>query len=461
MHYTILKVIFQIALRIFFKGFRVKNKSYIPKKGPMILVSNHPNTFMDPLVIASKVRPQVYFLANSSIFINKLVSWILHQLHLIPIKRKIDHSNQKVKVNNQAIFQKCYEFLGRKGTIIIFPEGESIGERRLRKLKTGTARIALGAEAAHNFELGLKIVTVGLNYSHPGQFRSDVFLNVDEPIEVTDYKELYQEDSFAAAKALTEKIREKLESHIINTRDQAEDNLALKIEQVYKPKLSDDIQLSPEKQEQEYLISKGIVEAIQHFEIHEPERLAQFQPKLDSYLNNLNRLHLSDEVFNNKKTSGGLLKSTLQTLLYLILGLPFFLYGWINNYLPYRIPGWIASKISRATHVVEYQAPVMLVTGIFTFIGFYSFQTILIHSIFQNGWLTLAYFLSLVPSGFFALFYGNYFLSIKDKWRLMALFYKRSDLVDQLIQQRKEIMQSLEQAKQDYLAYYQVPGSEI
>ena len=61
-------------------------------------------------------------------------------------------------------------------------------------IKTGVAIIALGAEAKYNFELDLSIVPIGLNYSNPHNFKSDVFVNIGKPIKVSDYKDIYLKD---------------------------------------------------------------------------------------------------------------------------------------------------------------------------------------------------------------------------------------------------------------------------
>ncbi len=454
MLYEFLKVIIRLALKVFFRNIRVKWDGEIPKKGPLIVVANHPNTFMDPLIIASILRPQVYFLANSSIFSSPFTRWLFKNLHMIPIQRKIDKPNQKV--DNKEIFQKCYDFLARGGTLLIFPEGTSVRERRLRKLKTGTARIALGAEAQHNFDIHIKILTVGLNYSKPESFRSEVFVNIDEPIHLKDYQESYQKDSFEAARDLTEDIRQKLEDHIIVTHNDREDTLAKLIEQVYKSKLSHDLPLADEAKEQSYLISKGIVDAVHHFEEQDPERLEAFQPKIDRYLRNLDRLKLNDEIFaTSKSKSRGLFWESLQTAIYFILGFPLFLYGLINNYIPYIIPSQVAAKIVHWTKVEEYTAPIMFATGILTFPFFYFLQGGLFHWLSGSFYGALLYLLSLPLSGFFALFYANYLHTTRDKWRLLGLFFKRNDLVSSLLSDRKEIIQDLEKAKKDYLSYYE------
>src|SRR5690606_32504145 len=131
----------------------------LPEQGPLLLVSNHPNTFMDPVVIASLLRQPVYFIAKSTVFGSSFTNWLLHKMHLIPIHRREDAPYQPV--NNDEAFAASYKALAQGKSIIIFPEGNSFNERRLRKIKTGTARIALGAEAT--MQAGVKIIPIGLN----------------------------------------------------------------------------------------------------------------------------------------------------------------------------------------------------------------------------------------------------------------------------------------------------------
>lgn len=457
MLYPLLKIIVRLALKVFFKSIKVQNPERIPSKGPMIVVSNHPNTFMDPLVVAALIRSEVYFLANSSIFSSGFTKWLFAKLHMIPIQRKFD--TNKEKVDNAQIFEKCYNFLGDGGTLLIFPEGTSVRERKLRKLKTGTARIALGAEEKFDFNLDLKIVSLGLNYSKPESFRSEVFVNVAEVISIQEYQEAFQKDAFQATQEITEQMRLQLEENIIITQDAEDEQLMKEIETVYKSQLSQEIELSEEEKEQDFLISKGIADAVTHFNLHEPERIQAFRPKIKNYLDNLESLNINDEFFTKRK-SQGLVWSALQTALYFILGFPLFLYGLLNNYIPYILPSQVGYKVVKMSKVEEYIAPVMMITGIFTFPIFYGLQIWTFHWLTQDFWLTLVYFISLPLTGFFALFYVNYFQSTRNKWRVFSLFFKKTALVSQLIAKRTEILQELEKAKEDYLTFYKVKSNE-
>ena len=76
--YHFLKRIIKISLFFFFRRIVVTGKEYIPKKGPLIIVANHPNTLIDPLIIASIAKQRIGFIANAGIFINKFLTSIFN-----------------------------------------------------------------------------------------------------------------------------------------------------------------------------------------------------------------------------------------------------------------------------------------------------------------------------------------------------------------------------------------------
>jgi 1-acyl-sn-glycerol-3-phosphate acyltransferase len=127
---------------------------------------------LDPLNAAEEIQTEVFFLANAGLFKNPVAGWILRKLYCIPIQRYEDTGGKPL--NNKASFEQAIRHLAQGGCLYIAPEGTSYVNRRLRKLKTGTARIAFATESSHDFQLGLCILPVGLNYSDPTQFRSQL-----------------------------------------------------------------------------------------------------------------------------------------------------------------------------------------------------------------------------------------------------------------------------------------------
>ncbi|MBI4931521.1 MAG: 1-acyl-sn-glycerol-3-phosphate acyltransferase [Bacteroidetes bacterium] len=451
MLYNFLNFILGIAVRVYFKSITVKKTSDIPGEGPMIIVANHPSTFLDPIVIGLQMKQKLCFLAKAEVFKSGFAKWLLPKFNMIPVYRKQDDANLMHK--NEETFDKCYEHLAKKGTIMIFPEGVSLTQRKLEKIKTGAARIALGAEAANHYLLGVKILTVGLNYSNPHRFQSHLFISMDTPINVSDFAEKYKQDLFKATHELTDLIRQRLEQHIISIDDANTDKLVKRIETIYKAKLLQeiadlDLKSRPEK-EKDFEMTKRIIDVVNYFKEKQPLRVQRISAMADDYFISLDRLHLKDHLLNNFSKSGSVFFRTLFTLVYLILGFPFWLFGVINNYLPYKIPYYITIAFTKKK---DWHGAMFVASGVFTFIIFYSLQLYFVQHFFHNAWITLSYFAFLPISGFFAYKYYRNFSNLRGKWLVFNLFMKRATLISQLITMRQNIVNEFEKGKQEFNA---------
>ncbi|UZR92879.1 lysophospholipid acyltransferase family protein [Chondrinema litorale] len=446
MIYSFLKIIVKIATRIFFKKISVNNKKLIPEEVPLIVVANHPNTFMDPVLIAALMQQQVYFLAKSTVFGSPIKDWFLGNiLNMIPVYRKQDLPPGKL-ANNQAVFEKCFDFLKNKGTLLIFPEGTSVMEKKLREIKTGTARIALGAEAENNFNLGVKILTVGINYSEGEKFRSDVTLNIDEPINVSEWKEVYNNSSSDAAHKLTDHIREKLEKQLVVTIDKDHERLLEQTELIFKNELAESIDLP--KKEKDFLISKGISEALKYFEENDSQMLASLKTRINTYFRKLDLLGLHDGLLKKKNLESNIFWKSIRILTFLIVGSPIWLIGLLTNYIPYILPSKIAPLISKH---IEFRAPVMMAIGVLTFSIYYFLTNLLVYQLTHN-WVLIPVFTFLSAiSGFFVLLYWNVVVETRKNLKLLGIFRKEKDILRELIKERKAICKMLEKAKDQYL----------
>jgi glycerol-3-phosphate O-acyltransferase / dihydroxyacetone phosphate acyltransferase len=445
MLYTILKIIFKISLRIFFRKIEVRNPHLIPAKGPLLIAANHPNTFMDPIAIGAIMRQEVYFIAKSTIFRSPLRSWLLEKMNLVPIFRRED-KGESVQ-NNDHTFRKCFELLQRGGSLLIFPEGNSFNERRLRPIKTGTARMALGAEAGVGGKATTHIIPVGLNYSDPTRFRSTLFINVGEPIVVGDFAGQYAEDPIKAVQSLTDTLRERLEELLVITSTAEEDELVRQIEAIYTYDLLQDLGLG-RRQEDKFVLTKGIADSIRYFNQHDPNRLRAIQDQLQVYKKNLDKLGLEDKFLRAQQKAPGLLADTFRTTLYLVLGFPVYLFGCLANYIPYIIPAKIADQLVEEQ---EFRAPVMMTVGIFSFLVFYSLEIAAAYR-WLGTWEWAVLVGVLLPvTGFFALQYFYRWINTRGYLRLMSVIYRRQDIIQQVLQERAALIKNLEEAKRVYI----------
>lgn len=182
--YHIVKIYISTGLFFYFKKIKVFGTENIPKKGAVLFVSNHKNALIDPLLIATTTTRNIHFLTRASAFKLKLVKWLLSTVNMLPIYRLRDGKETLAK--NNEIFNKCYSVLGKKRSLLIFPEGTHDIKRWVRPLSKGFTRITFGA-LENNLELDLKIVPVGLNYSKADEFAESVSIYYGEPIHVNPY----------------------------------------------------------------------------------------------------------------------------------------------------------------------------------------------------------------------------------------------------------------------------------
>ena len=157
------------------------------------------NGLMDPLLLLCLSPRPVSFLAKSPLFTMPFVSLFVKAFDSIPVYRPQD-ADADVRRNRET-FAKAREMLKRGGVLALFPEGVSHDEPRLMPLKSGAARIVLGAAA----EGGVTVVPAGLTYEARDLFRSSALLRVAEPFTVEPIPlDEKGEPPRTAVKALTE-----------------------------------------------------------------------------------------------------------------------------------------------------------------------------------------------------------------------------------------------------------------
>lgn len=194
-------------IRLFYPRIEIEGAARIPPGGPVLVVANHPNGLLDPLIICAALGRPVGFLAKSTLFKNPAGRLAMNAFGAIPVYRPKDGQDTR---QNDATFAQARTQLFSGRWLALFPEGISHSETELQPLKTGAARIALGAEAERRFELGLRILPLGLIYEEKQTFRSRVALAVGEPFTIADLAGAHASDERAAVQALTARIHEGL-----------------------------------------------------------------------------------------------------------------------------------------------------------------------------------------------------------------------------------------------------------
>ena len=182
--YHIIKVFISTGLFFFFKKILVNDSKNIPKKGAVLLVSNHKNALIDPLLIATTTQRNIHFLTRASAFKVRPIKWLLSTVNMLPIYRLRDGKETLAK--NEIIFNKCFDILNKNKSLLIFPEATHDIRRLIRPLSKGFTRITFGF-LEQNPKVALRIVPVGLNYTNAEKFGESVSIYYGKPILVNDY----------------------------------------------------------------------------------------------------------------------------------------------------------------------------------------------------------------------------------------------------------------------------------
>ncbi|MFN8357964.1 MAG: 1-acyl-sn-glycerol-3-phosphate acyltransferase [Spirosomataceae bacterium] len=212
MIYRFFHTILQPAIRAWFKRVYLTNVERIPASNPVMFACNHPSSAMDGILLALMLRRPLHFLARSDVFNAPWKRKFLGAIHLLPIYRMQEGYENLTK--NDDTFSECFDLFRRNGTIIIFPEGFNVHEKRLRPLKKGAAKLALQAQEAISQDL--YIVPVGINYTDAPYPRTEVMVNFGEPILVKEYMNLYQEAKPKAITQLTRQLAEHIAPEVIH-----------------------------------------------------------------------------------------------------------------------------------------------------------------------------------------------------------------------------------------------------
>ena len=462
--YRFFKLLLRPSLAVFFQRIEVRGRENLVADGPILVVSNHPNTLMDPILVGMLWRRPLSFLAKSPFF-RGLMGAVLRGVHAVPLYRKQDFETQagvapaetlsdaEREARNEDAFRASFELLGAEGgALLIFPEGTSILERRLRPLKTGAARIALGTEARYDWQAGLRIVPIGLNYADAQRFRSRVFISVGAPLAVAPWRAAYEADAFQAAHDLTDAIQRALESQLLITRSEEDDGFVRALETLYRPHLRAtapaELATAP-ADVQDFELSRALIEAIAWFEARDPARVNTIRRRLLSYQSALHRLGLTDAPLRRDTTPETGVPGPGRPALAVLAGGPIWLWGAVNNYLPYWLPARVADRLTRD---VEFIAPILLVAGMLTFPLFYTLQTWAVWHFTGSGLTAALYLLSLPPTGFFALAFSRWWAAWRGHRRLGWLGKKRESLLDLLREERTALLTELETARAEWRA---------
>jgi 1-acyl-sn-glycerol-3-phosphate acyltransferase len=414
--YALFRALWRAALFAFFRRIDVQGRERVPARGAVLIVANHTNAFVDPLLVLTQLSRTVSLTAKSTLRANPLLAVVIRALNVIEFHRSQDRRQGAQPGKNVDAFEACRERLAAGGCIVIFPEGVSHSDPDLRPFKSGAARIALdfldtGSNAA------LTIVPAGLHYEAKERFRSAAGIVFGEPFDAAAWR---QSHTNATARTLTEELNLRIRSLTANFPGEAEVQLFMRAAEILRvtaappAPLGWDVPLDYAGQVQNiHRLQDGRAWLLRE----RPNQLAALERRVAALYDELQRLGVSAQEIFLPMGPARVALFVVRELELLLVGAPMAAWGTVNHVLPYLTLRTLVLRMSRdrdhfASNAVFLALPVVPL--------FYVLQIGTAAFLLPPFW-TLLYALTLPLTGAVALLWRD---RTGSAWRRTRTFFR-------------------------------------
>jgi glycerol-3-phosphate O-acyltransferase/dihydroxyacetone phosphate acyltransferase len=224
--YRAMPILSELAVRSYYRVTVAGGR--LPAKGSVLLVANHNNSLIDPALVAAMAGRNVRFMAKSPLFSHPLIGWLIKGVGSVPVYRQQD--NPALVSQNLDSFRDVHKVLAEGDVVGIFPEGISHSMSGLAPLKTGAARIAIGA--AQQLGTDFPIIAMGLVFRDRDVFRSEAHVIIGDVFRWNDLVPTLGDRG--AVRDLTQRIEQAMRRVSVNLVQWEDEPLVLAAEAVWR-----------------------------------------------------------------------------------------------------------------------------------------------------------------------------------------------------------------------------------
>ncbi|HWM90204.1 MAG TPA: lysophospholipid acyltransferase family protein [Thermoanaerobaculia bacterium] len=425
----------KLVLKIFFRRVEVVGEERLPLDHPMVLVANHVNGLVDAVLVVGALPVFPHLLAKSTLWKNPVVRPFLEGAEVIPVYRRQDEVDT---AQNEKTFERSHEVLMQGGAIALFPEGKSHNEPMLQPLKTGLARIVLGAERKHP-GLGVRIVPVGLTFDAKESFRSRALVHVGEPIDPAPEVEMGGTGNPAAVRSLTGRVDQGLKEVTLNYPSWEAAWLIGRAAELYG------------RGELEVPVGRGLAD---HFQVHRafvegyhdlcrryPDRVNAVEEAVREYDRLLRASGLRDDQVASVYPPHPVVRFVLRTLLRLLVHLPLAVVGTVLNIVPFWLVRAVAWVVRRSPDQV---ATYKVFGGLFLYPLAWIAEAVLAARWTENPWLGALVLLAAPLTGYAAMLFREQSELFWTEARAYLLLRTRKRLATELKARREHVLREVE-----------------
>lgn len=408
--YSSFKLYVMLTHRLFYRKMQAKHQHNIPRGRPVLLAPNHQNALMDAMAPLMTSRRDPVFLTRADVFSNPFLMRFFRLLKMLPVYRMRDGAGELSK--NEEIFRESHgALLRKKSPVVIMAEGNHGDKRRLRPLVKGIFRVAFQAQENYGHDPGVVIVPVGIDYTNYAAFRSHMFIQYGEPLEVNEYYAQFEENQPKAINAIRNSLSAEMKKYIINIESEENYDVYLILRRVYNKRMRERLVFRKKDLYHRFLADQEMISALSIREEADPEKMSQLSELCKKYDEGVERIGMRDWLFMRDRYSLLLL---MLALIGMLASLPVFLYGFITNYFMYWFINRITDKMIKDN---QFKSSVKFVAGTFLLPVYYLILFGIFWIFAGAGWLKLAFLASMPIAGILAHTWFIWSKKLRSLWR--------------------------------------------
>lgn len=398
-----------------------------------MFVANHPNSIVDAIVVAATVGRPIRFLAKATLFDEPGLGAMIRAGGAIPVYRRQD--DPALIDRNARVFEAVHEALAAGDAVGIFPEGLSHSEPSLTRLRTGAARISLGASERKGIHFA--IVPVGIVARQKQTFRSECAALVGEPVPWEDLAGRAESD-VDAVRELTDRIELGLRSVTVNVERLEDRRIVECAEAIFASEQKLDT-----SQETRVRRLREASERLALLRESRPEAVDRLFADVESFAWTLDVLGIRPRDLDRTARLHSKVGWFLRVFGLLFVGGPISAAGHVVFFIPYQLTDWIAT---RPQIRLERQSTWKLLGGAVLYMGWIAL-------------ISLAAGIFLGPKWAVASAVGLPILAIatqivRDRWsqarkqaRRYMLLRRKGRVRERLLEQRGRLARSMEELR--------------
>jgi 1-acyl-sn-glycerol-3-phosphate acyltransferase len=435
----------RVAFKLYFRSINVQGLERFPSRGPVLLVANHPNSLLDPAILTTLLPRPIHFGASVVIFKGFFVR-ILEAFGAVPLVRAQD--DRQGMGGNIGAFKRFARLLRSGEIVAIFPEGITQDDPHLAPFKTGPARIALQAESAADFTLGLTVVPVGLQFEPRRQFRGDAFVRIGTPFAIADLAQAYAQDSHRAATELTDRIVNGIESVAYHVESTDRIPFVERLVDVYFLRARRTGIFGVRGAGVRGELKQKMAACLNHYTVADPDAVAAVEHELRYYERLRDAAGIDRRLLEQpaRLLPGPL--APVQAVVEALVGVVPALFGFLTSAVPFFLTRFAARRAIRTSTATALSLSHILAAAV-AFPLVYGLEVALVWSEFSRA-ATIAFALLLVPTGLFARFWWRRMQTIAVNIGGRAASWMKLDALARVVAQRNELLRHMEQMRGRY-----------